>query len=60
MKLRNRRAYHDQGLVFAKEWGELSRKFDVLGQPLQMNNIGEREFAKLHGLRHTCATLPSK
>lgn len=68
LKLKNRRQYHDHGLVFAKEWGELSRKHDVLGQPLQMNNIGEREYARLtkaaevrpitfHGLRHTCATL---
>jgi integrase len=40
----------------------------VLGQPLDVNNIGEREFAELvtaadvpritiHGLRHTCASL---
>ncbi len=38
------------------------------GHPLQLNNIGDREFAKLmktagvrrikfHGLRHTCATM---
>jgi integrase len=55
-------------LVFAKEWGELSRKHDVLGEPLQMNNLGQREYARLiktadvrpvtfHGMRHTCATL---
>ena len=41
---------------------------DSLGQPLQVNNIAEREFnpliraagvkrIKFHGLRHTCATL---
>jgi integrase len=40
----------------------------MLGHPLQMNNLGQREYAKLikrakvrpikfHGLRHTCATL---
>lgn len=39
-----------------------------LGQPLQMNNLGQREYAtlikaagvkriKFHGMRHTCATL---
>jgi integrase len=39
-----------------------------LGEPLELNNIGDREFAQLiesadvrrikfHGLRHTCATL---
>ena len=68
LKMKNRRQYHDHNLVFAKEWGELSRKHDVLGDPLQLNNIGQREFAKLiaearvrpitmHGMRHTCATL---
>jgi integrase len=68
IKLKNRRNYHDHELVFAKEWRDLSRKHDVLGQPLQMNNLGEREYARLiaaaqvrpitfHGLRHTCATL---
>lgn len=51
-------AYHDHGLIFARDFG----------QPLMMNNLGEREFARLietakvaritfHGLRHTCATL---
>jgi integrase len=40
----------------------------VLGQPLPMSNLGQREYAKLikaadvkaikfHGVRHTCATL---
>jgi integrase len=51
-------AYKDHGLIFAK----------VFGQPLQMNNLGQREYQtivklagvkriKFHGLRHTCATL---
>jgi integrase len=68
LKLANREHYHDHGLVFAKEWGDLQRRHDTLGQPLQANNLGQREYArlikaagvrpiKLHGLRHTCATL---
>lgn len=51
-------AYKDHGLMFAK----------AFGQPLQMNNLGQREYQmilkqagvkkiKFHGLRHTCATL---
>jgi len=54
--------------VFAKEWGELFTRKDLLGQPLQANNLGARSFARLstaagirrikfHGLRHTRATL---
>jgi integrase len=50
--------YVDHGLVFAREFG----------QPVLMNNLGQREYATLieapgvrpitfHGLRHTCATL---
>ncbi|MGH9324148.1 MAG: tyrosine-type recombinase/integrase, partial [Vicinamibacteria bacterium] len=68
LKIRNRAAYHDHGLVFAKEWKDLSRGRAKLGDPLQTNNIGQREFSKLikeagvrsikfHGLRHTAATL---
>jgi integrase len=68
LKLRNRTAYHDLGLVFAKEWGDLHRREDSLGLPLQSNNLGQREFAPVikaakvrpitfHGLRHTSATL---
>ena len=68
VKLRNRRQYHDHGLMFAKEWSDLTRRYDTLGNPLQANNLGQREFAKLiaasgvrrikfHGMRHTCATL---
>ena len=51
-------SYQDHGLIFARNFG----------QPLHMNNLGEREFSRLieaaqvkritfHGLRHTCATL---
>ena len=68
LKMRNRQAYHDNGLVFAKEWSDVGRKYQTIGDPLQINNLGQREFAKLiaaaevrpitlHGLRHTCATL---
>jgi integrase len=68
VKLKNRPGYHDHGLVFAKEWADVTRKHDVLGQPLQINNLGQREYLRLirtaqirpikfHGMRHTCATL---
>ena len=64
VKMAHRTSYRDQGLVFAKEEGKL-------GDPLQSNNLGQREFAKLireagvklitiHGLRHTSATLALK
>jgi integrase len=67
LKMRHRRDYHDHGLVFAKPWAEVGT-LSVLGQPLQINNLGDREFAalvtsagvrsiSLHGLRHTCASL---
>ena len=65
IKLRNRQRYHDHGLIFAKEWGDVTRRYDTLGDPLQMNNLGQREYAalltasgvrriKFHGMRHTC------
>jgi len=68
IKLANRKQYHDHGLIFAKEWEHMQKKYDVLGDPLQMNNLGQREYAriikaagvrriKFHGLRHSCATL---
>lgn len=68
VKLANRTTYHDFGLVFAKDWTDCQRHTDVLGDPLQMNNLGQREYARLikaadvrrikfHGLRHTSATL---
>ena len=66
VKMRNRQAYHDHGLMFAKEARVTSA--ERLGNPLQTNNIAEREFdglvrmagvrrIKFHGLRHTAATL---
>ena len=68
LKLKNRDVYRYHGLLFAKEWKELSDGRAKLGDPLQTNNIGQREFARLikkaevkrirfHGLRHTAATL---
>ncbi len=68
LKMANRTTYHDHGLVFAKEYSDLQRRPTALGDPLQKNNIGEREYAQLikasgvrkikfHGLRHSCATL---
>jgi integrase len=68
LMMANRKTYCDFGLVFAKQWSDLRKRGECLGQPLQMNNLGQREYAKLiktagvkrikfHGLRHTCATL---
>jgi integrase len=68
VKMANRTTYTDHGLVFAKEWADVRKHTDTLGQPLQANNLGQRGYAKLieaagvrrikfHGLRHTCATL---
>lgn len=68
IKMKNRKTYCDFGLVFAKQAGDLQTPRATLGQPLQMNNIGQREYARLikasgvrrikfHGLRHTSATL---
>jgi integrase len=68
LKMANRSAYHDHGLVFAKEYGDLRQRLDKLGHPLPANNLGERSLTKLckaanvkrltvHGLRHTSATL---
>jgi integrase len=68
LKMKNRTRYQDFGLVFAKEHAHVRRGKDSLGQPIQVNNIGEREFGRLieaagvrrirfHDLRHTTATL---
>lgn len=68
LKMRNRTTYHDFDLVFAKEWTEVRRRGQMLGHPLQLNNLGQNEYDKLiraagvrrikfHGLRHTCATM---
>ena len=42
LKLANRTTYHDFGLIFAKEWGDVQRSHEAIGQPLQSNNIGQR------------------
>jgi integrase len=39
LKMANRTAYQDLGLVFAKEWGHLHGREDSLGLPLQSNNL---------------------
>lgn len=68
VKIANRAGYHDHGLVFAKEQGDIRQRLDKLGHPLQSNNLGQRSFAALcatakvrritfHGLRHTSATM---
>jgi integrase len=68
LRMKNRRRYRDLGLVFAREWDHVRGREDSLGMPLQANNLGERDYArvvrasgvrriKFHGLRHTCATL---
>ncbi|HEY2906887.1 MAG TPA: tyrosine-type recombinase/integrase [Vicinamibacterales bacterium] len=68
LKMANRTTYHDLGLVFAKEYGDLRNRVDLIGHPLQANNLGERQFSRLiaaakvkritfHGMRHTTATL---
>jgi len=40
--MENRTKYKDHGLVFAKEWGDIRKREECLGQPLQMNNLGPR------------------
>jgi integrase len=68
LKMANRTTYCDHGLTFAKEYGDLTNRKDLIGQPLQANNLGERSFRRLikaakvrpitfHGLRHTSATM---
>ena len=50
----------DLGLVFAKEWGDLHGRQDSLGLPLQSNNIGQREFARIHQGRGRAADHDSR
>jgi integrase len=62
LMMANRPTYCDHGLTFAKEWADLQSRGACLGHPLQLNNLGQREYAKLvkaagvkrikfHGLR---------
>lgn len=46
-KRANRHLYRDRGLVFAKDWEDMQRETDCLGDPLQINNIAERQFDPL-------------
>src|SRR5688500_16962026 len=68
LKLRHRQEFRDHGLVFTKEWQDGARRYATLGDPLSVNNLGQRAFADLiaaakvktitlHGLRPTCASL---
>lgn len=42
--MKNRTTYCDLGLVFAKEYGDLTNRRDQIGLP---NNLGERHFDPL-------------
>lgn len=64
----HRSSYRDFDLVFAKDWTDLRKPTEHIGEALQMNNLGQREYAtlikaagvkpiKFHGMRHTMATL---
>jgi integrase len=68
LKMANRTTYRDHALVFAKEFGDLTNRADMIGLPLQTNHLSQRQFARFvksakvtpitfHGMRHTCATL---
>ncbi len=67
MKLKNRTTYSDHGLTFAREWRDVQKRTQVLGQPLTPDGFtrtmkriieaaGVRRI-KPHGMRHTMATL---
>jgi len=47
LKMKNRRTYADFDLVFAKEWTDVRQRGQMIGWPLQLNNIGQNEYAKL-------------
>ena len=47
VKMANRTTYCDLGLVFAKEWADVGTRSETLGHPLQLNNLGQREYPKL-------------
>ena len=67
LKMANRTTYRDHGLTFAREWRDVQKRTQVLGQPLTPDGFtramkriieaaGVRRI-KPHGLRHTMATL---
>ena len=39
LKMANRTTYRDFGLCFAKEYGDLTNRKDMIGLPLQANNL---------------------
>lgn len=45
--MRNRTTYADWDLVVAKEWSDVRKRGETLSQPLQLNNIGPREYDRL-------------
>lgn len=47
VKLKNRQAFRDHGLVFCKDWSDVTHKRDTLGDPLSIDHLGQREFARL-------------
>jgi integrase len=67
LKMKNRTAYLDHNLVFAREFDDLTRSTDRLGMPLRPASIGPRVFDRVaaaanvraitcHGTRHSTAT----
>jgi integrase len=67
LKMKNRAAYRDGGLIFARELAHTAHGHQ-LGEALSPSHFGDREFRRLtkvagvrrikfHGLRHTAATL---
>jgi hypothetical protein len=41
----------NSGLVFAKQCSDVKTRKDCLGQALQANNLGQRDYARLVQLR---------
>jgi len=62
LKVANRTTYKDHGLVFAKEYGDLTNRKDMIGLPLQANNLGERQFSKIIKAAkcRTCRSRPRR
>lgn len=45
LNMANRTTYKDLGLVFGKEYGDLTNRADMIGLPLEANSLGERQFS---------------